>query len=161
MKTLTPFLSNSFFTNSPFSNLQSRKDLWSEMDQVFDQLATVALPIYQDSAWTNKEFTPASELVEDENQFMLTIDLPGLKKEDIKIEMNDKTLSISGERKREVRHENQHVHRLEKNYGFFKRSFILPNTVQSDKIEARFENGVLELTLPKTAIAAARKIEIQ
>lgn len=146
MRTLTPF----------FTSRNLTRDLWNEMDRMFDHFATPGLPVYDE-----REFTPASELTEEENHYMLSIDLPGMKKEDIKIEVADGTLVISGERKHERRNDANQVHRFEKTYGMFKRSFVLPNTISADKVEARYENGVLELYLPKTAVAQARKIEIQ
>ena len=146
MRTLTPF----------FTSRNLSRDLWSEMDRMFDHFATPGLPVYDE-----REFAPASELTEEENHYMLSMDLPGMKKEDIKIEVADGTLVISGERKHEKRTDANQVHRFEKSYGVFKRSFVLPNTISADKVEARYEDGVLELYLPKTTVAQARKIEIQ
>jgi HSP20 family protein len=146
MRTLTPF-----FTTRNVSN-----NLWREMDRMFDHFATHSLPSYDE-----REFSPASELIEQENQYLLSIDLPGMKKEDIKIEVADGTLVISGERKQEKRDDENQVHRFERTYGSFKRSFVLPNTISTDKVEAKYEDGVLSLQLPKTEIAQARKIEIK
>lgn len=146
MRALTPF----------FNSRNFPRDLWSEMDRMFDHFATPGLPVYDE-----REFAPASELTEEENHYMLSMDLPGMKKEDIKIEVADGTLVISGERKHEKRTDANQVHRFEKSYGAFKRSFVLPNTISADKVEARYEDGVLELYLPKTEVASARKIEIQ
>jgi HSP20 family protein len=146
MRTLTPF----------FTSRNLTSDLFREMDRMFDHLATPGLPVYDE-----REFSPASELTEEENHYLLSIDIPGMKKEDIKIEVADGTLVISGERKHERRENSNQVHRFEKAYGSFKRSFVLPNTINADKVEARYEDGVLELYLPKTEVAQARKIEIQ
>ena len=147
MRSLTPFFNSRSLTPT---------DLWREMDRMFDHFATPGLPVYDE-----REFAPASELTEEENHYMLSMDLPGMKKEDIKIEVADGTLVISGERKHEKRNDANQVHRFEKSYGTFKRSFVLPNTISADKVEARYEDGVLELYLPKTEVAQARKIEIQ
>lgn len=141
-----------FFTSR---NLAS-SDLWREMDRMFDHFTPSVSAMYDD-----REFSPPSELMEEEGHYMLSIDLPGMKKEDIKIEVADGTLIISGERKNEKRTEANQVHRFEKTYGSFKRSFVLPNTINAGKVEARYEDGVLELYLPKTEVAQARKIEIQ
>lgn len=146
MRTLTPF----------FTSRNLTSDLWREMDRMFDHFTPPGLPVYDE-----REFAPASELIEEENHYMLSIDIPGMKKEDIKIEVADGNLIISGERKNEKRSEANQIHRYEKTYGSFKRSFVLPNTIAAEKVEARYEDGVLELYLPKTEVAQAKKIEIQ
>jgi len=94
----------------------------------------------------SREFTPVSEIEETEEQYLLSVDMPGIKKENIKIELHENILSISGERK---------------NHGIFKKSFQLPTSVDGTKIEARHEDGVLALSLPKNALAKPRQIEIQ
>lgn len=147
MRTLTPFFTSRSLTPS---------DLFREMDRMFD-----FTPYQGSNIYDEREFSPASELMEEENHYMLSIDIPGMKKEDIKIEVADGTLIISGERKNERRTDTNQIHRFEKSYGSFKRSFVLPNTISAEKVEARYENGVLELYLPKTDVAQARKIEIQ
>jgi len=155
MRTLAPFFTSRSLTPN---------DLLREMDRMFDHFTPPGSAIYDE-----REFSPASELMEEENHYMLSIDIPGMKKEDIKIEVADGTLVISGERKNEKRNESNqiqrseayNIHRYEKSYGSFKRSFVLPNTINADKVEARYEDGVLELYLPKTEVAQARKIEIK
>lgn len=146
MRTLTPLFTSRALTS----------DLFREMDRMFDHLSTPGILKYDEL-----EFSPASELTEQENHYMLSMDLPGMKKEDIKIEVADDTLVIWGERKQEKRDDANQIHRFERAYGSFKRSFALPNTINAEKVEARYENGVLELYLPKTEVAQARKIEIQ
>lgn len=147
MRTLTPFFTSRSLTPS---------DLFREMDRMFD-----FTPHRDSNIYDERDFSPASELMEEENHYMLSIDIPGMKKEDIKIEVADGTLIISGERKNERRSDANQIHRFEKSYGSFKRSFVLPNTISAEKVEARYEDGVLELYLPKTDVAQARKIEIQ
>jgi HSP20 family protein len=96
------------------------------------------------------EFAPAYEVSEKDDHYAISLDIPGVKKDEIKIEVLDKSLTVSGERKK-----------FEKSYGTFKRSFVLPNTVSTDKIEAHYEDGVLTLYVPKTPAAQARTIEVQ
>lgn len=140
------------------SNWPTHSDLFNEMDRFFGNLATVPAK----SAYDDRDFSPAAEVIETEDKYLMSVDLPGLKKEDIKIEIDQNILKISGERKRETEQDANHkVHFYEKRYGFFKKSFTLPRTVDGEKIEARFENGVLEVQLPKTAVAKPRQIEIQ
>ncbi len=148
MRLLTPYLTS--------RNLSH--DLFDEMDHFFDRWSqNTPANVYQDKA-----LSPVSEISETEDYYLMSMDVPGMKKEDIKIELVDNMLTISGERKREKStDENQKFQRYEKSYGVFKRSFTLPSSVESDKVEARYENGVLELILPKVPAAKPRQIAIQ
>lgn len=101
---------------------------------------------------------------EDEGRYVLTMDLPGMKKEDIQIELNDKVLTVSGERKRHSFKKDESAsssRRTEGSYGFFQRSFALPSSIDAGKVEAHYQDGVLELMIPKAEEAKARRIEIQ
>lgn len=104
------------------------------------------------------DFVPAIDLQEKPDAFMVTVDLPGIKREDIKVDFSDNVLTISGERTRETKEGEKYT---EKSYGRFMRSFSLPTKVTSEKIDAKFENGVLRLTLPKEPAAKAQSIKIQ
>lgn len=130
-------------------------DLFDEMDRFFGESMR---PVVSDKA-----FIPAFEISETDDMYHMSADLPGMKKEDIKIELVENVLTISGERKREAKTEdkNHKIQRLERSYGQFKRSFSLPSTVESGKVEAHYANGVLDLFLPKAKAAQARQIEIQ
>ncbi|WP_413290436.1 Hsp20/alpha crystallin family protein [Bdellovibrio sp. HCB337] len=139
------------------SNWPTQSDLFSEMDRLFGNF--VSTP--SNSSYDDRDFSPAAEVSESEEKFLMSIDLPGIKKEDIKIEIDQNVLKISGERKREAEaKENTKVHFYEKRYGVFKKSFTLPRSVDGAKIEARFENGVLEIQIPKTEVSKPRQIEI-
>ncbi len=119
-------------------------DIFREMERFFDDLATVS-----SVENTEKNFLPAYQVSEDDQRYSLSVDLPGVKKEDIKIEINENVLTLGGERKRGEIKET------------FTRNFTLPNSVDGEKIEAHYEDGVLQLSLPKTPVAKARRIEIQ
>ncbi|MBX9768776.1 MAG: Hsp20/alpha crystallin family protein [Bdellovibrionales bacterium] len=137
-------------------NLSS--DIFREMDRMFNDLAAPGTRFYDE-----REFAPATEVVESDNHYLLSVDLPGMKKEDIQIEMVGNTLTISGERKQRGgwSENNQRIQRSENLYSALRKSFVLPNSVSTDKIEANYADGVLELYLPKTQLAQSRKIEIQ
>lgn len=105
-------------------------------------------------------FTPACEILDEEKHFCISMDIPGLSKEEIDIEVKDNQLHVSGERKTEERNEKTNVLRTEKRYGKFSRVFNLPQNINSEAIQARFENGVLEIALPKEEKAQTRKISI-
>ncbi len=105
---------------------------------------------------------PPVDIVEKDNAFLATVDLPGLKKEDIEISLDEGVLTLQGERKLEHAEgdEAKGYRRIERAYGAFSRSFTLPQGVDLGKIEATFADGVLTLTLPKSEAAKARKIAI-
>lgn len=96
-----------------------------------------------------KQFTPAVDVAEDEKSFEIHLAVPGVKKSDFKINLEDGKLTISGERKLEEKKEGKNFHSLETQYGSFSRSFFLPEEVMSDQIEATYEDGILTLVLPK------------
>ncbi len=146
MKSLSPFW--------PSRRLVS--DFWQELDHMFDNAnQESSLQTFQG------DFLPAAEVTETEKGFHLSFDLPGLKEEQIQVEVHDNNLIVSGERKREKKFEDEKIRRVEKSYGSFKRSFSLPATVDAERILAQYHNGVLELTLPKTSATKSRKIEVQ
>lgn len=132
-------------------------DIFNEMERFFEDFGRAPA-----MASAERTYTPACDVSEKDDGFMLCMDLPGFKKEDIKIEMNENVLTISGERKREVKADVEPKgHRIERYYGSFARSFSLPTNVDVEKIEAHYEDGVLNLHIPKTQVAAPRRIEIQ
>lgn len=103
------------------------------------------------------DFSPSVDVEEKDNAYLVSADLPGLKKEDIKVELNDNILTISGERTRESKTEGGYS---ERSYGRFQRTFTLPVQVNSEKIQAHFEDGVLRITLPKAEGARSHSIKI-
>lgn len=103
---------------------------------------------------------PSVDIRENEHAFVVAAELPGLKKDDIDVAIEDNLLTISGERKLEKETENDNYHRVERRYGSFRRSFSLPRIVDAGKVEAKFADGVLHLTLPKAETAKARKIAV-
>ena len=94
-------------------------------------------------------FVPKVDIAESENSFELQIVAPGLNKEEFKIEVNDNYLTVSGERKFTDEKKEKNFHSIETQYGSFSRSFGLPENVDATKIQAKYNNGILELTLPK------------
>lgn len=94
-------------------------------------------------------FVPKVDVVESEKAFELHVEVPGMNKEDFNIEINDNYLTISGERKFSTEKNEKDFHTIETRYGSFSRSFTLPDSVSSDKINAKYNNGILELTIPK------------
>ena len=105
-------------------------------------------------------YTPSVDVKETEEGYLFNFDLPGMKKEDINVEINGNQLIVSGERKSEVEDDKDGYHRIERSYGSFKRSFQLPDSVDSDKVEGTYKDGVLQLTVAKTPKIKPRKIDL-
>jgi HSP20 family protein len=106
---------------------------------------------------------PAVDIYQEGDDIVLKAELPGLKKEDINIEIRGDVITLSGEKKKEEKVEKKDYHRFERSYGSFSRSFKLPAEVQVQKATAKFRDGILEIRAPKTEEAKqkSRKIEVQ
>lgn len=106
-------------------------------------------------------FSPITDVSETESSFVIEVTLPGIKKEDIRVDLKNDILTISGERKLVKEEKEKKYHRMESAYGSFSRSFTLPENVSKDTLEASFTDGILHITLPKAADAAPKAIEIK
>ncbi len=115
---------------------------------IFDESVT--------SAWL-----PAVDILERENEYTVNIELPGVNKDDVKITVENNVMTVRGEKKMEKESDEKNVHRTERTYGSFQRSFTLPTHVKSDKIEASYNNGILTVTLPKAEEAKPKEIEVK
>lgn len=106
---------------------------------------------------------PAVDVIDNDKAYVVTAELPGMSEGDIEVKYVDQTLTIRGEKKEEKEEKEQNRYLAERRYGLFQRAFQVPNGVDGDKIEATFKNGVLTVTLPKTAEAlkSEKKIEIR
>lgn len=99
----------------------------------------------------NQDFTPACDVVEDDESFMIYIDLPGMGKDEIGIALKENVLTVKGERDTELE-EGKRFSRRERRHGAFSRSFALPEDVNTAEVKARFRDGVLEITMPKSDV---------
>ncbi|MEO8233262.1 MAG: Hsp20/alpha crystallin family protein [Ignavibacteriota bacterium] len=114
-----------------------------------------------DAEYENAVWTPLTDIYEDNDKFSLKVDLPGIKKENVKISFTNGKLNISGERAQESVSKEAKCHRIEKSYGKYFRSFNLPDLIQAEKINAEFDNGQLTITIPKAEEAKPKEIEIK
>jgi HSP20 family protein len=131
----------------------------SEMNRLFNSLFDT--PTRSFSAETTRRWIPAMDLVESDDHYVLHADLPGLAEQDINIELESGVLTISGERKDTRTEENTRGYRrVERSYGSFSRSLKLPAGVDGDAVEASFDKGVLEVSIPKPAQLKPRKVTI-
>ncbi len=106
------------------------------------------------------EFLPPADIIEREKEYLIKIDLPDVRKEDVKVLFEDGMLTIKGERKVEKEVKGEKVHRTERMFGAFERSFALPEDVDAEKIRAESKDGVLLLFLPRTGAPKHRPLEI-
>jgi HSP20 family protein len=150
-------------TRDPFARL---RQMTSEFDRLFEDTGWPAFrwPALRGRAiGEGTKWFPEIDVFEKDNRLVTKIDLPGLKKEDVKVEVTDGHLAISGERKTEAEEKKDQFYRCEREYGSFYRAIPLPDGVKLEDVKATFADGVLEVSvsLPAKAEAAVRKVEIQ
>ena len=139
-----------------------------QIDQVFDDMERQFEEVFDRPffpvTWKRephiRAWSPAMEVVEKENEYLLKAELPGMKKDDIDISVEEDTLIIKGERRAEEEKKGEGYHLCERCYGSFERSIALPKAIESEKVKACYENGLLELTIPKAPEAQPKKVEV-
>jgi HSP20 family protein len=139
----------------PFRELNA---LQSEMNRLFNSVFEG--PTTGGNGGTLRRWMPAMDLLESGDHFVLRADLPGMSEEDVKIELEDSTLTISGERKVEHETDQEGYYRVERASGSFQRSLTLPKGVDPEGVTANFDRGVLEVRIPKPEERKPRRIEI-
>lgn len=112
-------------------------------------------------ALTVVHWAPVVDIAEDDKEYVVKAELPELKREDVKVTVENGELTISGERKFEKEEKNKRYHRVERSYGSFVRSFTLPEAVRGDKVNAEFKDGLLTVHLPKDENAKPKSIEVK
>jgi HSP20 family protein len=106
-------------------------------------------------------WSPAVDVQETDKEYLIKADLPDVKKEDVKVELLDGTLTIEGERQQEKEEKGKTFHKIEREYGKFLRRFAMPSEVDASKVQADFKNGVLNVHLPKSATAKPKAIDVK
>ncbi|MCA0447183.1 MAG: Hsp20/alpha crystallin family protein [Bacteroidetes bacterium] len=138
--------------NPAFDLLRAEKDI----NRLFNELANRSATRESNSVWS-----PLTDVIEEKDQFLLHLDLPGVKLDDIKIHVQDGKLTVSGERKLETETKEKNYHRIERSFGSYFRSFELPKNINLDSIQAEHNNGQLTITLPKAEEAKPKEITIK
>jgi HSP20 family protein len=128
------------------------------LNRILDE-AFAGLSFPESSVVTSTLFAP-TDVSEDENALQITMELPGVNPDNVRLSLENNVLTIRGEKQQVFDENNERVHRSERVYGVFERTFVLPNTVDPDQIEARFENGVLVVRIPKAERARPREIQL-
>ena len=129
-------------------------DVQTEFDQVMNQMFGKKVP-------SEKTHKPYGNIIETEQGFNITLDLPGTSIDDIAVEVNEGRLVVSGQRSFETSNDNETQHRIERWSGAFERSFVFPEDVDFEKVNAELKSGVLSLHIPKSEKAKPRQIEIK
>lgn len=145
----------SLFRRNDNEPLRALTRLQDDFDRLFRELSG-AEPRFPVS-----EFSPTCELSEDKTTYTMKFDMPGVKKEDVKIEVDGNQLTVSAERKEEKKTEDRKSRYSEISYGSYRRNFTLPSAIDEKKVSAKFDNGVLTLTVPKTESSHSKQIAIQ
>ncbi|MGQ9664220.1 MAG: Hsp20/alpha crystallin family protein [bacterium] len=130
--------------------------LRNDMDRLFNTFFGRHLAEESEGVWL-----PVLDIEEDNENFIVKAELPGLKKEEVKISVRGNLLTIAGERKQEEETKNKTYHRVERQYGKFSRTISLPSEVDVDKIKAIYKDGVLHITLPKPETFKSKDIEVE
>lgn len=141
---------------TPFGLL---RQMTTELDRMFDDPWNIrwpALPLENDAAWS-----PKIDVFEKDSRLITRVDLPGVKKEDVTVEVADGQLTLAGERRIETENKTDNFYRAECEYGSFRRTVPLPTGVKDEDIKATFTDGVLEVSMPLPAKTNGRKIPIQ
>lgn len=131
------------------------------MERLFDEMLGHGMRRSSEERSLRGAWMPAINILEREDAILISADLPGLKAEDVEVTVEEGVLTIRGERKMEESSEGETYHRVERQYGLFERTFSLPNSVDPEKINARFKNGEMTLTLPKREESKPRSISIK
>lgn len=143
-----------------------RWDPFRELEEVSDRLNRMfARPAASRGAGKETmivaDWTPSVDISETEGEYQIKAEIPDVKKEDVKVTLEDGVLTIQGERKHEKEEKGKKYHRIERSYGSFVRTFSLPDVIDEEKVKAEFKDGVLNLHLPKSEKAKPKAIEVK
>lgn len=144
------------------SRFRHRGNEWPAVFNFEDEFGRLFEQFGKPLGWTEQgRFAPAMDVHETEDAYVVEADVPGLQKDEIHIEVADNVLTIKGERKDEKEQKEKNYHRVERSFGSFARSVALPNGFDGGKVAAKFENGVLTVTLPKHEARKPRRVEVK
>lgn len=143
---------NEVSTWSPFRDLMNMQ---REIGRLFDNFVT------EGDDFASAMWAPRVDVMEDKDSYVIRAELPGVSRNDVKITLQENVLTIKGEKKQEKEEKDTDFHRVERSYGSFERSFTLPMSVRSEKIDASYKDGILSITLPKAEEAKPKEIEVK
>lgn len=139
---------------------------WKELEEVQKRLSAIwggapAKEGGQKESISVAEWSPLVDITEDDTEYLIKAELPEMKKEDVKLTVQDNVLAISGERKYEKEEKDKKYHRVDRAYGSFLRSFTLPENADGSKVSAEYKDGMLKVHLPKSAQAKPKSIDVK
>jgi HSP20 family protein len=134
------------------------RSLQSEVNRLFESVFPGSMLDEEDTP--SSVWSPSMDLMESDDQYHLSVDLPGISRDDVTVSVENNRLTIRGERASQSRTEDENILRMERSVGTFYRAIRLPESVNEDAIKASFKNGVLSVTLPKTEKSRPKKIKI-
>ena len=146
---------------NPVRDLLSVEREFNRLFKTFDERFGIRRGDDQENGYENAVWTPLTDIYEDKDNFTIKADLPGLKKDDVKISYTDGQLVISGERLQEKETKDAKWHRVERSFGKYFRFFSLPKEIKQDNIKAEFKDGQLTITIPKAEEVKPKEIEIK
>jgi HSP20 family protein len=146
--------------------LKSHWNPWKDLEEMERRLSTIigrpqAKSDGDKEAMTVAEWSPLVDISEDEKEYVVKAELPEIKKEDVKLTVQDNVLCISGERKYEKEEKGKKYHRVERAYGSFMRSFTLPEDADGSRVAAEYKDGILRVHVPKSEKAKPKSIEVK
>ncbi|RKX46357.1 MAG: Hsp20/alpha crystallin family protein [Thermotogae bacterium] len=130
------------------------RELQREIDRLFDDF-------FRTERREHTSFLPDVDIYEDDNKIYVEVEVPGMNKEDVKVKIEDNVLTIFGEKKQEKESKKHNYHVVERSYGTFQRSFALPDYVDTEKIKASYDKGVLKIEIPKKESAKPKVIDVR
>lgn len=136
--------------------LRGFKPFYRDVDRLINEFGFEPQEAIEQATWS-----PKVDVYETEESYVLKAELPGLKKEEIQIDLNDNTLTLKGEKKFDEKVEKENYVRVESSYGAFVRSFTLSDNVNAENISANYKDGILEVTLPKKEEAKPKEIKVE
>jgi HSP20 family protein len=136
-----------------------------ELDTIQNRLTTLlGRPLWRnvdEEIFGTKEWAPLADITEDETEYLIKAELPEVKKEDVKVTVENGTLRITGERKFEKEEKGKKYHRVERRYGAFERDFLLPENTTGEKVTADYKDGVLKVHIPKNEKPTPKAVEVK
>jgi HSP20 family protein len=147
------------FWNREFPSFRGLQSLQNDMNRIFDDYFR-GDNLVNDSFFS-RDWNPAVDIVENNDNYILKAELPGMNKDDVKITLENNLLTIRGEKKNEYAKKEGNYHRVERSYGSFERTFTIPGSIKSNDIDAQYNNGILTLTLPKAEEAKPKMIDVK